>query len=57
MSALLRIVALRDKARAALGDRFDLRGFHNAAIDGGAMPLDVLDEEIDRWIAMQKTAK
>jgi len=50
----LRIAALRDKARAALGDRFSLSAFHNALIDGGAMPLDVLEEEIDRWIAEQK---
>jgi uncharacterized protein (DUF885 family) len=50
----LRIVALRDKARAALGERFDLRSFHNGVIDGGAMPLDVLDEVIDRWIAAEK---
>jgi uncharacterized protein (DUF885 family) len=53
----LRIVALRDKAKAALGERFDLRAFHNAVIDGGAMPLEVLDEQIDRWIAAQKATK
>jgi uncharacterized protein (DUF885 family) len=52
----LRIVALRDKARAALGERFDLRTFHNAVTDGGAMPLDVLDEVIERWIAAEKKA-
>lgn len=53
----LRIEALRDKAKAALGDRFDLRAFHNAVIDGGAVPLDVLNEEIDRWVAAQKATK
>jgi uncharacterized protein (DUF885 family) len=52
----LRILALRDKAKAALGDRFDLRAFHNALIDGGGMPLDVLEEVITRWIAAQKSA-
>ena len=52
----LRIAALRDQARAALGERFDLRDFHNAVLDGGAVPLDVLDEEIGRWIAAQKAA-
>jgi len=50
----LRIAALREKARAALGPRFDLRDFHNAVIDGGAVPLDVLEEQIDRWIATSR---
>jgi uncharacterized protein (DUF885 family) len=49
----LRIVALRDKAQAALGPRFDLRRFHNAVIDNGPLPLALLDTEIDRWIASQ----
>jgi uncharacterized protein (DUF885 family) len=53
----LRIIALRDKARSALGGRFDLRAFHNALIDEGELPLAVLEERIDRWIAAQKTAK
>jgi uncharacterized protein (DUF885 family) len=53
----LRIQALRDKAKAALGNRFDLRAFHNAVIDGGAMPLDVLDEEIGRWVAARRATK
>jgi uncharacterized protein (DUF885 family) len=53
----LRIAALRDRARAALGERFDLRGFHNAVLDGGAEPLEVLDSQIDRWIAGQKAGK
>lgn len=52
----LRIMALRDRARAALGARFDLRDFHNAVLDGGAVPLDVLEAQIDRWIAARKAA-
>ncbi|MEC5215158.1 uncharacterized protein (DUF885 family) [Actimicrobium sp. GrIS 1.19] len=53
----LRIKALRAKASAALGERFDLRKFHNAVLDNGALPLDVLDQQIDLWIAQQqKTA-
>src|SRR6202043_3104683 len=39
----LKIKALRAKAKAALGDRFDLRRFHNAVIDDGSLPLDVLE--------------
>jgi uncharacterized protein (DUF885 family) len=52
----LRIVALREKAQAALGPRFDLRRFHNAVIDNGPLPLAVLEREIDRWIAAENTA-
>jgi uncharacterized protein (DUF885 family) len=50
----LKIKALRAKARAALGDKFDLRRFHNAVIDNGAVPLGVLDQLIDEWIAREK---
>jgi uncharacterized protein (DUF885 family) len=49
----LRIQALRDKAQAALGPKFDLRRFHNAVIDNGPLPLAVLDREIERWIALE----
>jgi uncharacterized protein (DUF885 family) len=50
----LRIKALRAKAKAALGDKFDLRRFHNAVIDDGALPLTVLEARIDEWIAKEK---
>jgi uncharacterized protein (DUF885 family) len=53
----LRIAALRDRAREALGERFDLREFHNAVLDGGTVPLPVLEEQIDRWIAAVKARK
>ncbi len=53
----LRIQALYDKAKAALVEHFDLRAFHNALIDNGAMPLDVLDEVIGRWIVAQKSTQ
>jgi uncharacterized protein (DUF885 family) len=46
----LRIQALRRKAETALGSRFDLRGFHGAVLMDGALPLDVLEAKIDRWI-------
>jgi uncharacterized protein (DUF885 family) len=53
----LDILAERDKARAALGDKFNLRAFHDEVLDSGALPLDVLDERVDAWIASQKAAK
>ena len=46
----LKILELRDRAQKALGDKFDLRGFHDQVIDAGALPLDVLDARIDAWI-------
>ena len=49
----LKIRELRTRAEEALGDRFDLRAFHDAVLENGAVPLDVLEEHIDRWIARQ----
>ncbi len=46
----LRISALREKARAALGDRFDLRRFHAAVLDNGPLPLAMLEQQVERWI-------
>jgi uncharacterized protein (DUF885 family) len=50
----LKILELRDRAKKALGDKFDIRAFHDEVIDAGALPLDVLDERINTWIAGQK---
>ena len=49
-----RWVAIREKAKAALGDKFDLRDFHDTALSAGAMPIEVLAGVIDRWAAAQK---
>lgn len=50
----LRILALRQKAQAALGERFDVRAFHDAVLGQGALPLDLLDQQLERWIAARK---
>jgi uncharacterized protein (DUF885 family) len=52
----LKILELRDRAKKALGDKFDLRAFHDQVLDAGALPLDVLSDRIDAWIAAQKAA-
>jgi uncharacterized protein (DUF885 family) len=52
----LKILELRDRAKKALGDKFDLRAFHDQVLDAGALPLDVLSDRIDGWIASQKAA-
>ena len=49
----LKILELRAKARAALGDKFDIRAFHAQVLDTGALPLGVLEKKIDDWIAGQ----
>jgi uncharacterized protein (DUF885 family) len=50
----LKILELRDRAKKALGDKFDIRAFHDQVLDSGALPLDVLSARIDAWIARQK---
>ena len=47
----LKIQELRAKAEAALGDRFDIKAFHEQVLGTGALPLPVLEAKIDRWIA------
>jgi uncharacterized protein (DUF885 family) len=47
----LKIIELRDRAKAALGDKFDIRRFHMAVLDTGAVPLPVLELRIDDWVA------
>jgi uncharacterized protein (DUF885 family) len=54
MIGALKIAELREKSKAALGARFDVRRFHNAVIDNGALPLDVLEKVIEEWIAAEK---
>jgi uncharacterized protein (DUF885 family) len=48
------IVRLKDKAKKALGKKFDVREFHNQVLKTGALPLAILEKKIDDWIASQK---
>lgn len=50
----LKIIELRERARRALGERFDIRRFHTQVLADGCLPLAMLEAKIDRWIASQK---
>jgi uncharacterized protein (DUF885 family) len=50
----LKIIELRERAHRELGAAFDIRAFHDEVLGAGALPLDVLEARIDRWIAGQK---
>jgi uncharacterized protein (DUF885 family) len=49
----LKIRELRERAKQQLGDHFDIKSFHDEILNGGAMPLDLLDARVDRWIKSQ----
>jgi uncharacterized protein (DUF885 family) len=49
----LKIQAIRERAERTLGDRFDIRAFHDALLSGGALPLDILEQHMDAWISAQ----
>ena len=53
----LKILELRARAQKALGPKFDIRAFHDQVIDSGALPLDVLEQRIDAWIAQEQGAE
>jgi uncharacterized protein (DUF885 family) len=50
----LTIRKLRDEAKAQLGPKFDIKAFHDEMLNGGSMPLDLLQERVERWIKAQK---
>jgi uncharacterized protein (DUF885 family) len=53
----LTILRLRETAKAELGDRFDIRGFHDEVLGAGALPLDVLERRVNGWIEQSRVSK
>ena len=51
---MMRILELRAKAQKALGDKFNIKAFHNTVLETGNVPLSVLEKVVDEWIATQK---
>lgn len=56
MVGRLKITDLRAKAEKQLGAKFDIKGFHDVILKNGPVPLDVLEEQVDAWIASRKAA-
>ena len=48
---MIKILELRARAEQSLGDRFDIRAFHDTVLGGGAVPLSVLERRVDNWIS------
>ncbi len=51
---MIKIVELRDKARNALGEHFDIKAFHDLVLLGGAVPMAILEENVDAWVTSQQ---
>jgi uncharacterized protein (DUF885 family) len=50
----LKMQTIRKRAEIALGDKFDVRAFHDELLGAGALPLDLLEQRMDAWIATQR---
>jgi uncharacterized protein (DUF885 family) len=51
---MIKIQELRAKAEEELGDKFDIRGFHDTVLGGGSVPLSLLEKQVDNWVAKVK---
>jgi uncharacterized protein (DUF885 family) len=54
---MLKIQELRKLAETELGDKFDIRRFHDRILGGGALPLEILEKEVKRWIEEEKSSE
>ena len=54
MIGKLKIMELRQKARTELGDKFDIKAFHEVVLKSGPVPLDIMEENVNAWIASAK---
>ncbi len=52
---MIKIQDLRKKAETELGDKFDIKGYHDTVLGGGALPLEILERRVDEWIASKKS--
>lgn len=50
----LKLIELRERAAAELGDKFDIREYHNQVLETGCIPLQLLEDKIDAWITKSK---
>ena len=55
MVGQIKILELRQRAERELGSRFDIRDFHAAILENGALPLDILEEQVEAYIASRKS--
>jgi uncharacterized protein (DUF885 family) len=53
---MMKILEMREKAKAELGDRFDIRGFHDTVLGGGGLPLEILERRVEAWVASRKAS-
>jgi uncharacterized protein (DUF885 family) len=51
---MIKILELRSRARRELGAQFDIREFHDVILQNGAVPLNILDEQVKEWIDTKK---
>jgi len=52
---MLKILELREKAKHELGTKFDIRQFHDVVLTNGAVPLDVLEDLVNRWVKSKQS--